>query len=70
MIGFDAIGRHAVGEMILDATPPITYPRASANMSSGGTSYANNQTELGADLLWDDGSLIAWDDDTLIGWEA
>jgi hypothetical protein len=41
--------------------------RVSADRGGGGISYTVNRVELGADLLWEDGSLMTWEDDSNIG---
>jgi hypothetical protein len=55
---------------IASADETVELVRVSADRGGGGISYTVNRVELGADLLWDDGSEIVWDDDTNIGGEA
>ena len=67
-IGFDGIGFHAIGEMITGLPAPLTLSPVS-RLASGAYSPGVKLAELGADLEWDDGSIMVWDDETGIGWE-
>ena len=70
-IGLDAIGFHAIGEMITNLSAPLTFEPVSRIVAGG---WSNNRPAevavLGVDLIWDDEQLMIWDDDTEIGWEA
>jgi hypothetical protein len=63
MNGFTPIA--AVPIAATDETTELV--RVSADRGGGGISYTVNRVELGADLLWEDGSLMTWEDDSNIG---
>lgn len=71
MIGFDAIGFHAVGESISVSSTPLVYEPVSRIIAGG---FSNGRpvevAVLGVDLIWDDGDFIIWDDGDNIAWEA
>jgi hypothetical protein len=68
-IGLDTIGRHAVGEMLLQSGAPLIYPPVS-RLASGAYSPGAQLVTLGVDLEWDNGDPMTWDNDESIGWEA
>jgi hypothetical protein len=68
-IGLDTIGRHAVGEMLLQSGAPLIYPPVS-RLASGAYSAGVKLVVLGVDLEWDNCDPIIWDDDSDMGWEA
>ncbi len=77
-VGNDAVGRHAVAEMLTGGNVPVYYLPVSKIMAGG---FANTRPAsvviLGVDLIWDDGSTITnnfnyivWDNGDNIAWEA
>lgn len=79
-MGFDAIGFHAIGELITSALPPVTYNLVSipsgsftSNYFQRGVATSTTQptvtTSTVLDILWDDDTTILWDDDTEILWD-
>ena len=68
-IGLDAIGRHAVGEMLLQSGAPLTYPPVS-RLASGAYSPGVKLVVLGVDLINDEGDYVVNDDGDIIGTEA
>ncbi len=71
MIGGDAIGFHAVGEMITTSSTPLVYEPVSRLMAGGfSTGRPAVVAVLGFDLLWDDEQEIIWDNDDNIGGEG
>jgi hypothetical protein len=69
MIGFDGIGFHAVGELILQSGSPLTFEPVS-RLTSGAYSPGTQLVELGLGIEWDNDDIMIWDDDSEIGWEA
>lgn len=65
MLGFSAIGQHAIAELI-DFMPPLTYEPISRLTSSPAALYFKKTRLTGNEILWDDGSVILWDDGTPI----
>ena len=66
-------GFHAIAAIVTGMAYEVqVLDRISTTAQGGGISQAAGRTDLGGDLLWDDGSFIVWDDstNTNIGWEA
>ena len=68
--GFDAIGMHAIGEMISEFAPPLYFEPVSRIQSGGGIAKPAQLADLSVGILWDTEDEIIWDDDSGIGWEA
>lgn len=67
---FDAIGLHAIGELIT-SSPALVYAPVSRLMAGGfSTGRPAVVAVLGLDLLNDAGDYITNDDDEIIGTEA
>jgi hypothetical protein len=68
---FDAIGRHAIGELI-EATETVTYDTVSkktGNFNSLNFKLRDDYVQPTQDpnaILWDDDTEILWDDDSEI----
>lgn len=71
-IGFDAIGLHAIGEMITSSSTPLVYEPVSriiaGGFSSGRPAQVATLTIIDY-ILWDDGDFMFWDDDTPIAFD-
>jgi len=71
---FDAIGRHAIGELI-EVTETVTYNTVSkktGNFNSLNFKLRDDyvQPDIPNDaILWDNDSLILWDNDKFIEWD-
>ena len=68
-VGLDTIGRHAVGEMLLESGAPLIYPPVS-RLAHGSYTPGAQLATLGVGIEWDDGDIMIWDDGSEIGWEA
>lgn len=71
---FDAIGRHALGELI-EVSETVTYNTVSRKTGSFNSTgfktrdeYSNPDIPSDA-ILWDDDTPMLWDDDTYIEWD-
>lgn len=70
MLGFSAIGQHAIAELI-DYLPPLTYSPVSRLSSSAQSFFKLRADYVGPApaILWDDDEVILWDDGTEIDWD-